>query len=248
MLFIKAVLLSVSTFFGLSAFAEGEQLVAAPTQKVFIPVGFDNNDNVEVILSGNFENSCYKTGPAQVKVDAQSKTITLFPQAYFYPRGFCSDVLVSYTQVVSLGTLPEGDYTVRIGNRDHLAPAKLNVKPRITESPDDFLYAPVDTVSIEKNQDTQQPTLVLSGTYPATPQGCTVLEKVLVNKTGSNVLVVQPILTVYLSDTECNAARDGSNEFKKSIPLTQTLPRGPFLIHVRVLNGSSINKLVSIRG
>ncbi len=35
------------------------KLVVAPVDNVFVPAGFDDNDNVEVVLQGYFANSCY---------------------------------------------------------------------------------------------------------------------------------------------------------------------------------------------
>ena len=60
-----------------AALANPPAKAPAPVQKVFVPQGFDDNDNVEVILHGHFPNSCMKSGPVDVSVNPDSHVISI---------------------------------------------------------------------------------------------------------------------------------------------------------------------------
>ena len=63
MLTLKTLLASSAVLgvlgFGARAFADDSAvLVQAPIDKVFVPLGFDDNDKVELIIHGQFPNTC----------------------------------------------------------------------------------------------------------------------------------------------------------------------------------------------
>src|SRR5690606_17044612 len=89
-------------------------LVPAPVEAFFVPLGYDDNDNVEVVVHGRFPNTCYKVGPANATVDVAARTVEVEATAFHYQAAGCALVLVPFTQTVALGLLPEGTYTVSI--------------------------------------------------------------------------------------------------------------------------------------
>ena len=85
--------------------------VAWPIQKMFVPTGFDDNDKVQVTVTGEFPNTCYRVGPYHSKVDDKARVITIIQSAYAFPT-ICLDILIPFTQVIDVGFVPAGDYTV----------------------------------------------------------------------------------------------------------------------------------------
>lgn len=223
--------------------AEGESLIHSPIQKVFVPNGFDNNDNIEIVVSGNYPNTCYKTGPSLVEIDFVQKIISLTPQSFKYHSPHCADAFVSFVQTIAIGSLPEGEYKIKLSNSPAMPMNNLIVKPRFTESPDDYLYAPVDSAYLEYDPLTKQNFITLAGEYPEfSDGGCASLENVQFHLSPGPVLVVLPILSVF---SDCETTQ-GQRRFIKKVLLPDSVPGGSLLIHVRVLNGNSLNRLTSV--
>src|SRR4051812_6946852 len=84
--------------------------VAAPVDKIFIPSGFDDNDNVEVVLHGNFPDGCYSVGEATAKVDQANRVITVHATSLIKPEEYCVQSLTPFIQSVPLGNLAEGTW------------------------------------------------------------------------------------------------------------------------------------------
>ena len=63
-----ALLFLVLPNFATAADADGDsafkpEIVNIPLNKVYVPVGFDDNDRVQIVVEGDFPNTCYKIGP-----------------------------------------------------------------------------------------------------------------------------------------------------------------------------------------
>lgn len=224
-----------------AAFADTGKLVPSPVEKLLIPNGFDDNDNAEVIVHGHYRDSCFKTGPTKVKVDHARKVVTIFPYSIQYTDGACADMIVPFVQSVKVGILNEGNYKVQVGN-SNVKDGFIPVAHRVVETPDDFLYAPVDDAYIE--QQGREQTLVLRGTYPRTYVGCAIISNVRAHVEGE-LLVVQPVMELLSDADECRR-RKWKPQFVEKVELQQPLGIGDNVIHVRVLSGNSLNKLVYI--
>ncbi|MEZ4750957.1 MAG: hypothetical protein R3B54_10145 [Bdellovibrionota bacterium] len=99
--------LVLSLIFAVNANADDADkpvLQAVASVKAFVPVGFDDNDQSQIVIAGRFPNTCYQVGPYEVKVDDADKSITVTQYAYVY-SGVCLRMLVPYTQTVELGCL-----------------------------------------------------------------------------------------------------------------------------------------------
>lgn len=223
-------------------------LAPAPVEKVFVPLGFDDNDNVEVVLAGHFTNICSKVGPVEVAVDAECKVVTLAPKMFVYERvGRCAaqEMYVPFTQTVNLGPLDAGAYKVRLAAQPDLPAKDLRVARSTKAAPDEHLYAPVDDLLLQ-----QQPSLggrlkriTLRGSFPALADGCFALKEVRTNVTPGNVILVLPIVEI-LGSGDC-AARGVSREFSVRRTINAEIT-GIALVHVRVMNGQSFNRVVRI--
>lgn len=98
----------------------------SPVDRIFIPSAFDQDDVVELILHGSYPNSCYRAGRTGAHVDETSKTITVWAMSTLSDEPFCQQTFVSFLQVVKIGTLKGGRYTVLY--RDGEARTQLDVK------------------------------------------------------------------------------------------------------------------------
>ncbi len=215
------------------------RLIQAPVDKVFVITdGFDNNDNVEVVIKGNFKNSCYRADKGSAEVDPATKTIRVSATAYFYPQEICIDMLVPYIQVVKVGVLDVGTYKVLPEGNERLA-RSFHIKEANTANPDDYLYTPVTSAYVE-NDLQGNPILHLQGQYPLLYRGCMKTQRVATYLTPDNVLVVQPIAVV-LPPEDCGHQTGGS--FNIAQPLSKSLT-GETLLHIRTLNGNAYNQLI----
>lgn len=240
-LFIPALLMTAVSTLGLRAFAEAPQLVRAPLENVFTPLGFDDNDNVEIVVHGHFTNSCTKVGPISAQVDEATHTIVVRALSWRYDHPLCDaeEMYTPFTQSAQLGLLKEGTYRVSVESSE-LQVSPLVVAKAHNPLPDDYMYAPVDQISVHEDASTRQQVVTLRGEFEPIPRGCLVLKRVDASVSGSHVIVVQPIVEV--SDVNCPSTR---YPFETSFTLPQFFS-GRYLFHVRVLNGQSLNKVYDL--
>jgi hypothetical protein len=236
------VVTGLGTAYGQSA----PVLVKAPVEKIFVPLGFDTNDDVEVFFRGHFPNSCYKVGPSKATFDEAKKTITLEASAYYYKGVLCAQMLVPFDGSVKVGMVPEGEYSVVVDGDTQVTEGILNIKVAKTADPDDYLYAPVENISITNptNESTELGVKV-EGNYPFMFIGCMVLRDVKMSVSPGNVVVIQPIAEL-VDGPECLAQADN-----KKFSFTKALGFAPkkeeYLLHARSTSGSSINRVVDFR-
>ncbi|HYX31958.1 MAG TPA: hypothetical protein VE954_02505 [Oligoflexus sp.] len=218
--------------------------VPAEIEKIFIPQGFDDNDNVEVVLHGKFPNTCYQVGNTEAKVDPQARTVTVSATSYKYPGAFCIQSVTPFLQTVKLGMIPEGNYQV-VYSKNQQVRNSLEVSRRKTESPDDYLYATVENASIDVNFESGKQALKIQGHFPYFFLGCMVLKEVRVLKNPTDVLVVQPIAEVVTDEAVC-ATQPDDRSFEYTSGLAEPF-QGEGLLHVRTLHGNSLNRYIEIK-
>ena len=212
--------------------------IPAPVDRLFVPHGFDDNDVSEVVIHGEFPDACYRIGNSGFELDQANMVVTVWASALEYRGEICAQVMSPYIVPVKLGVLEEGTYQIKVRDVPNVT-ASLTINKRTTESPDDFLYAPVEGADIKKDAAGRQ-SLTLMGSYPYTFWGCLKIKEVrMVDK--DDVLVIQPIME-HLDGEACENYKHSFDEtFGLSAPL-----EGESLLHVRVLNGNSYNRFVSL--
>ena len=217
-------------------------LVSAPVTKLFAPVGFDSNDDAEIVIHGHFSSWCYKLGPVKAEVDAVNRRIIVRPSAWFYRDGVCHEMRVPYVTSVKLGPLIPGDYTVKVNGMNALT-ATLPIIPATRSNPDAYIYAPVDTVEWTVNSAGRQ-VIRLSGTPPDVEDGCLVLLEARLMRTA-DVFVVLPITRIESDPGVCGEL--DLDRFTYDVVVPDSVLPGEYLLHVRALAGQSINRLVNVR-
>lgn len=242
----RSLVLAAGAFcsnFAQADFVDIPVIVEAPVDAIFAPLGFDNNDNVEVVVRGHFPSTCYSVGHTKASVDDVQKKITLSVESILHIGSPCVQIRVPYIQSVKVGLLKPGNYSIAVESEPTLQ-ALLPVKQSLAESVDDYMYAHVQTVSLSQNGQGLQ-TLTLKGTHPELSEGtgCVVMKDIKVNPVMNGVLVVQPIAQI-VSGSACQTAAANPN-FSHTVTLT-TPVLNKSLIHVRTTHGDAINYLVRL--
>lgn len=216
----------VLCFLASLAFGDVEsRVVDIKIQNLYAPFGYDDNDEVTVVLDGYLPDTCFKLATTEVEHKGDKITIKQHAREY---SGNCFDVTVPFTVTVKLGVLPLGSYEVVAGT----ATERLTVKEATKAGPDDYLYAPVDAARVEKQ------TAILSGRFT---NSCLKIDSVQRNHTSKTVQVlpIMKLLTPTEAGKECVA---GEFPFEQKVSLADLkLDNGRHLLHVRSLDGQSIN-------
>ena len=211
-------------------------IVGSSPTKVFTPSGFDSNDNSQVVIDGYLSDTCHKVGPTKIKVDKENKVIKIRHTAYHYQGSWCAQVAIPYFKALDLGVLDTGNYKVMVEKSEgkFVNSGALGIHESNTIGPDDYTYAPVSEVSLEKLENGKT-NLVLRGNYTST---CMRLKEVRPIYSPGNVIEVLPIVDLSQGPT----CKDAGIPFTAKVELRDTL-EGRTLIHVRSLSGQAINQV-----
>jgi hypothetical protein len=239
------VLLRVSST--VSPLEEPKTWEQAQVQYLFIPQGFDDNDDVELVIDGYLPNSCYKIMDPIVAIDMGTQTVEIEPRSrYSEPsNSVCLEALIPYFLTVRLGNLPKGDYFVRVNQSslDHVSDlgAKLTILSAKSPSQDNALYAPVDSAQVHRDEDGQQ-YIQVEGRLT---NSCMEFDEILLEDHGPTLNLLPKIRMRTASRDQPCVAQEGF--YFKKIRLPETLHPGRHLLHVRSLNGIAVNVLFYVR-
>lgn len=204
--------------------------IIVPLHRSYVPIGFDDNDNVQVTVEGIFADTCHKIASSTPSVSGN--LITIRQTAYRY-GGICLSMLIPFTSTVDLGFLAPGMYAI-IDDATGANLGELPVARSTTSAADDYLYAPIADAWVLAS--VGQRTLVLTGSFS---DRCTTMGEVKVSY-SERVIIIQPIAQRHTS-RDCM----GKTRFRKEIALKTAL-EGVYLLHVRSMEGRAVNKMVDI--
>jgi hypothetical protein len=224
----KIIFAFAALCFSTPLLAETPGLVAVPVTSVFVPVGFDDNDEAQIILDGMLPNTCYRLAHTEVEPTEGGFIVRQLARRF---GGMCIPSFVPFWTEVSLGRLTAGEY--KIGVVEGPGDASLSVAPAPTSSQDDFLYAPVQDLVVERNADG----LWVAQISGRIPSSCLNLKETRVLDQG-HVLVVLPILEQ--ADADCQTE---DRPWAASVVLPQLSEEGQYLVHVRSMSGKAVNSV-----
>jgi hypothetical protein len=229
---MRGVLMSL-VFWAGSAIAATGQLVPISSERTFAPQGFDDNDQIQVVIEGKLDNDCYRLGTPNVRIDDVSHQVLIQPRAAYF-QWLCLEVQVPWTQVVPIGPLAAGAWTIHVGSSGESA--TMAVKSASALSPDDHVYAPVEALFVD----------VHDGLATATIRGhfttrCADFEDIRVIDSGKTIEVL-PIMTA----GSARSCERSDTPFERQITLPQK-SAGRYLVHVRSLNGAALNQVYEIK-
>ena len=221
-----------------AAFAEPRNsspvvLAPVPVSHVYSPQGFDSNDNVEVVLKGYLPNLCYRSPSALPKVKDQSIQI----QAVAYrPTGHveCAQVAIPFLETAQVGVLDKGDYGISVNpGESNSRSSSIHIAEATSSAIDDFVYANIS--SVERVPGTR--TVMLKGTNPV---NCFDLDQIKYISNGKDSYSVLPIMKQVSANCETKpVAFNYMWEVPTELSATEPAP----LLHVRIMNGKSVNEV-----
>jgi hypothetical protein len=216
-----------------SAMASGVPIEKqVPVDHLYIPAGFDSNDNVEVVVTGFLPNLCHKNPSAKVKFEANGR-IDIEVTSLYYDESnpFCPEMVVPFTLPVSLGVMDTGEYAVAVNNEKSNT-GRLTVQESTSNAIDTYHYAYVSNVLKKPGSHR----IHLKGYNPS---DCFVLDKVESISNNKDSFSILP---------KMKQIRDFCP--MKMVPFTyeydvpKTLTKKNVLLHVRTMDGKSINTIL----
>lgn len=213
-------------------FARDQVSVGADT--LYVPNGFDNNDNVVLMLEGSLPDSCHQLAQISVDRDEDQKTVTIQVNAWHEQRPQCAPGPFPFQSEVEIGTMNDGSWKVDVQNTS--IEELLTISRASTTGQDDYLYAPVEGVEVMRN-DSGALVAKLTGLITA---DCVAYKETQILNQGK-VLVLLPIMEV--RSTDCNPANILLSE-EVELPVGQA--PGHYLLHVRSLNGKALNHFYDV--
>jgi hypothetical protein len=218
---MKALIL-LFALFSLVSYAGTPVETLVPVDGVYSPNGFDSNDNSEIIVEGWLPNLCHKTPMTKSEIKNGKIHITVTALRYDESSPFCPEMIVPFIQSVNVGILDKGIYEIVVNGK---SPYQKNSKIKISESSsnalDDHIYANVHYV--EKSHGTKTVTLV----------------KFVSNEV--NTYSVLPIM---------KRVRDfcpmKMTPFAYDVEVPQSLNVNKVLLHVRGMDGNSVNSILHL--
>ena len=202
-----------------------------PVDHVYVPNGFDSNDNTEIVITGFLPNLCYKIPSSQVSVGEGKISIAMTALHTQSGMGFCADVIIPFIEYINVGTLKAGGYKIAINeDSSNAVNDKITIAPAKSSSIDDAIYANVDSILPSENGSR---TVQLKGYNPS---DCFVLKDIVIVDNGVDTYSILPRMKQI--HTFCP---------KKLIPFTyefdvpEKLEAEKILLHVRVMVGRAIN-------
>lgn len=202
-----------------------------PVDHVYAPAGFDSNDNTEVVVTGFLPNLCYKAPKSTVSVKDGKISVAVKAIKNQQALGFCADVIVPYIEFINVGVLDKGKYQLAVNeNTNWEKKSNLVISEASSSSIDEAVYANVDEV-VKSDEGSRK--VLLKGYNPS---DCFELKEIKIMDNGVDTYSILPKMKQV--KTFCP---------KKMIPFTyevevpQNLDADRVLLHVRVMDGRSVN-------
>ncbi len=214
------------------------EVIVSPVDHLFVPVGFDNNDNVEVIVSGKFPNPCF----IKNKIDVSVKEAKIFITVTALKRedntsDLCEPMAIPFKEEIALGNLQGGTYEIVVnGGTRYSQKENLLVAASSSDSVDDHLYPIVEYIELGF-------TGGLSGDavlYAKTPSDCVAFDHLEYFSNKKDTISILPVMKKI--GTVCNETRS-----RIEIPIKfnlKTLPHSEVLLYVRSIEGKSVNSII----
>lgn len=235
---MKNLLVIGSILLSSQVMAQAPSVVDAPLDHLFVPDGFDNNDNVEVVVTGKFPNPCYTRN--DVKVDVKGDLIKIDMTALnteSSDRALCENLKVPFSETIRIGSLQAGDYRIVVneGNQYELKGA-VDVAVSSSSSVDDHLYAQVDYIELGFTGGLSGDAILVGKSLSP----CLAFDKVEYKSNGKDTYSILPIMKKISNN--CPEQRKRLQIPVKFDP--RALKSSRLLLFVRSVDGKSVHTFV----
>lgn len=250
-IFVGAAVLTMAlTVTARGGIAEEPKLIEVAARVGLTPrMGYDDNDDVQLVLFGNLPNWCYAVGPSVVEKDGQGGILNIRQYAFKKSDKLCINeqtlpehmsLPVPYTVEVSVGPLTAGDYYLRYKleqGRYDLRPLNVGIAPTLTV--DSLPYAATSNAYVGTMISGAESVKVkINGMLTSS---CTELTDEIRVEKVDDVFVVLPVVRLQTGVMCAQYLRP----FEREIDLGKQVP-GIYLLHVRSMNGKAINRVFEV--
>ncbi|MFT6071219.1 MAG: hypothetical protein ACJAT2_001491 [Bacteriovoracaceae bacterium] len=206
--------------------------IKTPIENIYSPNGFDSNDNVEIIIEGFLPNLCHKSPTSKVEIVGSKIKIDVTALRYDASNPFCPEAIVPFVETVNVGLLDKGNYDIIVNGKSiYQKNGSIEVAESTSNSVDEHVYANVDSVMKESGSREVE----LRG---YTVSDCFVLDEINIVDNGRDVYSVLPKMK-QISDF----CPQKMVPFSYKMEVPSKLKRDKVLLHVRGMNGNSVNSL-----
>lgn len=224
--------------------------VEIPVKALLTPaVGYEEKNNIEVVLYGQLPNSCYTVSENLVEKQISGNSIWVRQYAIRDFTGICADestlpehmkLPVPFTTEVSVGHLAAGPYRFNYNKLgEGTTSREMNVSKNVTPTGDTLPYAAVSaTHSPDVVNGKDRVKVKVSGVLNSS---CTRLDSHVRVVKEDDVFVLLPTVKVERGVL----CMQMLIPFEKEVDLGTTQP-GIHLIHTRSMNGKSVNKVIQV--
>jgi len=206
--------------------------VQIPVTNVYVPKGFDSNDDVQVIVSGVLPDLCYQSPKASATIEEGIIKVVV-EAIYDAPEGAaCAQLARPFLEKASLKVLVAAEYQIQANvGTANLIEEKILISQAASVDVNDHVYAGVDYV--EKTENSRKVVLYLN-----TPSDCYEFDRVEELSNGKDTFSVKPIMRKIRRSCPVKVT-----EFKVDYIVPEELSADEILLHVRTLQGDSYNTL-----
>lgn len=198
---------------------------------VYSPKGFDTNDIAEVIVSGWLASPCDGEPLAEAFRQGENIYVSVKSTPNGPPGRICLAMAVPFLIPVKLGSLPEGAYFVHYNSQlSQPKTTTLSIDPAITSQMDSHLYAHVESAHVESGK------LHVKGSNPS---DCIAFDRFEIISNLKDTYSILPIMKQIKRDCPRQLV-----DFDYTVYLPTTLNEQDVLLHVRSLDGKSVNTLL----
>lgn len=225
----------------LSAIAQAanSRIVTAPVDQLFIPSGFDNNDNIEVVVTGKFPNPCFIKNQVEVNVKGSKVLVkvTALQREVGIPAS-CPPIPVPFKEEITIGNLQGGKYQVIVNpGTEYALKEKLEVKVSTSGSVDDHYYAIVDHIDLGFTGGLGGSAILVA----SSPSSCLVFDRLEYLSNGKDTISVLPILKKI-----SNRCIERNERFEVDLNYDlASFKSQKVLLFVRSMEGKAVNSLIS---
>lgn len=204
-----------------------------PITNAFIPFGFDSNDNSEIVVTGYLPDLCYQ-GP-KYKAKLENGIVTIHVSAHQVTGDVvCPRVIVPFQMTIPMGQLDARDFKIQVNPKTKTEKRGiLEVSQAQDKRIDNYMYAYVNDVKVEGDY------LYIKGINPS---DCFELTEIKIIDNGRDTYSVLPKVRIIK-----DVCKPVSTDFTYKKRFKNTLNVDEALFHVRVMDGRSVNKVITLK-
>lgn len=202
--------------------------VEVPAEHLYAPKGFDSNDNVELVVEGYLPNLCYQNPSTNVVVEEKKISVTLNAMKFTDESRLCAEMIVPFIHTFDVGVLDRGNYSVVVNEK---VTGELFVDEASSDAIDDYIYANVHSIDRIHGEEK----VLVKGYHPSDCLEFVGFEYL------HNDLDTYSVLPIMEQVADFCPRKKTPFSYEFTVP--RELKRDKVLLHVRALNGRSVNAI-----